>query len=69
MCPRLGGPGGDVDEVEAQRRAAGLAVGETGQGSDGAQQVMGDRVLMLGRLRSAGSAGMCMRALTCCPLE
>jgi hypothetical protein len=40
MCPRPGGPGGDA---EAQRRAAGLAVGETGQGSGGAQQVMGDR--------------------------
>ena len=37
-----GGAGGDVDQVTADRCAAGLAVGEAGQGSGGAQQVVGD---------------------------
>jgi len=37
-----GGPGGDVDEITADGGAAGLAVGEAGQGSCGAQQVMRD---------------------------
>ena len=37
-----GGAGGDVDQVAAQRGAAGLRVREAGQGAGGAQQVAGD---------------------------
>ena len=37
-----GGAGGDVDQVAAQRGAAGPGVGEAGQGSGGAQQVVRD---------------------------
>jgi hypothetical protein len=38
-----GEPGGDVDEVAAQRGAAGLGAGKAGQGAGGAQQVVADR--------------------------
>jgi hypothetical protein len=37
-----GGARGDVDEVAAQRGAAGLGAGEAGQGAGGAQQVATD---------------------------
>ena len=37
-----GGPGGHVDEVAAQRGAAGFRAGEAGQGAGGAQQVAAD---------------------------
>jgi hypothetical protein len=37
-----GGAGGDVDEAAADSGAAGLAVGQAGQGSGGAQQVVAD---------------------------
>jgi hypothetical protein len=37
-----GGAGGDVDEVAAQRGAAGFGAGEAGQGPGGAQQVVAD---------------------------
>ena len=37
-----GGAGGDVDQVAAEGRAAGSGVGEAGQGSGGAQQVVRD---------------------------
>ena len=38
-----GGAGGDVDQVAADGGAAGLGVGEAGQGAGGAQQVVRDR--------------------------
>ena len=38
----VGGAGGDVDEVAAQRGAACLGVGEAGQAARGAQQVVAD---------------------------
>jgi hypothetical protein len=37
-----GGAGGDVDEVAAQRGAAGVGAGQAGQRSGGAQQVVRD---------------------------
>ncbi len=37
-----GDPGGDVDEVAAQRGAPGLGAGQAGQGPGGAQQVVRD---------------------------
>ena len=37
-----GGAGGDVDQVAAQRGAAGSGVGQAGQGAGGAQQVVRD---------------------------
>jgi hypothetical protein len=37
-----GGAGGNVDEITADGGAAGLAVGQAGQGSCGAQQVVRD---------------------------
>ena len=37
-----GQSGGDVDDASAQGRAAGNAVGAAGEGSGGAQQVVGD---------------------------
>jgi hypothetical protein len=38
-----GNAGGDVDQVSPDGGAAGLGVGEAGQGTGGAQQVVADR--------------------------
>jgi len=40
---RLGGAGGDVDQVAAHGSASGFGAGEAGQTGAGAQQVVADR--------------------------
>jgi hypothetical protein len=44
LAPAVAGnPGGDIDEVAAQRGAAGLGAGEAGQRPGRTQQVVADR--------------------------